>query len=423
MLRLRAIARRARDLFPLTPLGVAVALLGAGALWMGFAAVDLVMLGAGTIAGVAVVLGGLVVALGAWRLSRALRREAAATPVAIECGFSTRTGFRLPRLRWLPGVRVTWRWVDPGADVRMLEAGGWLEEEVTAHARGWSETLRRRVEIFDAFGLASIALESVEARPVRMLPSVGALKQMHVVRTLAGGGDIAHPAGTPEGDRLDLRQYTPGDPIRFVLWRVFARTRDLVVRTPEKALSAARKTLAYLVTGAADEPAAGAARVAVDVGALGGDWALGADGVPEAATTREAALEALARSKSAPRGEAGEGLARFMKRAADQGGGRAVVFVPGRPGPWLAGLAKSMQQVARDATGRAPIELIVCTDGVERRGGAGLLSRLSLREASSADDGVVAHGELNEVLTALGRLRARIVVVDRRGGFVHEQRG
>lgn len=421
--RLAAIGRRARDLFPLTTLGALIAALGGLALGSGIASVDWVLIGAGMIALVTIALGLVAVALAAWRVRRALRSAIpSSSPIALECGYPSRTGFRLPRLRWIPGIRVSWRWISPEAGVRLLDGGGWIEEEVLATARGWGESLRRRIEIGDAFGLALVALEHEEARAVRMLPSTGGLKQMHVVRTLAGGSDIPHPLGTPEGERLDMRQYSPGDPIRFVLWSVFARTRELVVRTPERALSAARRTLAYLVTGAADEPAAGAARVALDVGALGGDWAFGADGIPEPATTKDAALEALVRSKTAPRDEAGRGLATFMRQAAKSGGGRAVVFVPATHGPWLAGVLAAAREIPRDAAGHTPLEFVVCTDGVApARPGGSRIAKLALEENGGEDR--VSREELQRVVRALGALRARVIVVDRKHGHVHASMG
>ena len=419
---MKRLGRGARDLFPLTGLGVLVGGLAALALYVGFSEVDLVLLGAGVIGGLAILVGVLSVGLGLLRIRGALNRLAPNdTPLVLECGYPVRTGFRLPRLMFLPGVQVRWRWREPAAKVRLLRQGGWAEEEVTPERRGWSETLTRRIEIGDPFGLAAIAIEHCETRPVRMLPSVGGLKQMHVVRTLSGGSDLTHPDGSPEGDRLDLRSYSPGDPIKFVLWNVFARTRQLVVRTPEKAISSAKKTLAYLVSGQGDEPAAGAARVAVDVGALGGDWAFGADGVDEPASTKDAALEALARSATADPETSGAGLASFVKRAAADGAGRAIVFVPGRPGPWLDGVVKAAGQMAPDSTGRVPLEFVVCTDGVQRAARAPWLKKIALREREedATPEGLVASEELARVVATLGKLRARVLVVDRRDGHVH----
>lgn len=426
MSQARDILRRLRDGFPLTTLGVAVAALSALCLWIGFGDVDLVLVGAGAVGAIALSLSLVTVALGTFRVRRALARVGATeTALTMECGYPVRTGFRLPSLRLLPGVRVTWRWTEPQANVRLLEDGlFWLEEEITPHVRGWAESVRRRIEIGDAFGLATVALNPDEIRPVRLLPSVGGLKQMHVVRTLSGGSDLTHPDGTPEGERLDLRAYAPGDPIRFVLWNVFARTRELVVRTPEKAISHAQKTMAYLVSGPGDEPAAGAARVAVDVGALGGDWAFGADGVAEPAETKNAALEALARSASADPAECGKGLAAFVEKASAGDGGRALVFVPGKPGPWLDGLLAAAKSIPRNKMGLAPFEFIVCTDGVGAAKPRSLLRRATQHDGpKDTHDAPVDRDELNRVVSALAKLRARVLVVDRRDGHVTEAGG
>lgn len=423
--RVRRSLRRARDLFPLTGLGTLILAFSAIALAVGAGEVDLVLLGAGAIGATAVFLSLATVGLATLRVRAALgRMTRTEAPLVVECGWPVRTGYALPRLRWIPGARVRWKWIAPSAKMRIVAVSGWLEEEVVPTSRAWSERLQRRIEIGDAFGLAAITLDREERRPVRILPSVGGLKQMHVVRTLSGGGDFSHPEGSPDGERLDLRSYAPGDPIKYVLWTVFARTRQLVIRTPERALSAARKTLAYLVAGAGDEPAAGAARVAVDMGALGGEWAFGADGVDEPATTKDAALEALARSADTPRDKGGRGLAHFMRQTASTNAARAVVFVPGKPGPWLEGLVQSAQQIPADGMGRLPLEFVVCTDGVKgKRGKSRVAFALDPKEGEAASDAPVAADELSRVVATLGRLRARVIVVDRRDGHVHVAAG
>ena len=50
-----------------------------------------------------------------------------------------------------------------------------------------------------------------------------------------------------DGDRIELRRYVPGDSARFIHWKVFGRTRKLMVRVPERALSRARRTVGVLV--------------------------------------------------------------------------------------------------------------------------------------------------------------------------------
>lgn len=426
--RVLDILRRLRDAFPLTWLGVAVV---AGAVvasaHYGFGRIDMVLLAAGLVGvglGAITLLTTVITSLVLWRKVRA--RRSGESDLSLECGYPSRTGFAVGRPWFVPFVRVGWTWIDPPAEVRQVAGRGFrLEEEVFPTGRGLQERIVRRFVVGDVFGLTRVAWESVEPRTIRVLPSVGGLKQMHVVRSLSGGEELPHPEGTPEGERIDLRHYVPGDPIKFILWKVFAKNREVVVRTPERALSAARQTVAYLVSGEGDEPAAGAARVAIDVGALGGDWVFGADGVDMSAKSKAEALECLARSSGAEREECGQRLGEFLKTASPGGSGRAVVFVPGRPGPWLDGVVRSAGKLASGPGGVAPMEFIVCTDGIAQETKRGWFARWAHRTdldapaAGSASDRPVLSKELSEVVQRLGTLRARVLVIDRRDGRVY----
>ena len=76
------------------------------------------------------------------------------------------------------------------------------------------------------------------------LPRLAGLSRMPALSSLASGDAAPHPMGLEDGDRLELRRYMPGDPARFIHWKVLSRTRRLMVRTPERALSLARRTAA-----------------------------------------------------------------------------------------------------------------------------------------------------------------------------------
>jgi hypothetical protein len=89
------------------------------------------------------------------------------------------------------------------------------------------------------------------------------------------------------------------------------------------------------VAAAGDEPAAAAARVAVETGALGEEWTFAADGTDAPAADRETALAAIARSGNVAARSRRGGLAAFLARAAGQGALRCIVFAPARPGPWV----------------------------------------------------------------------------------------
>jgi len=425
--RLGPILRRGIDAFPITPAGLFV--LGAAGISLGYygiARIDLLLLvvgavglGLGTIALVSVLFGTLIVWI-------RLRKGEGGDPLQLESGVPARTGFALGRLRAVPLVKLEWSWIEPAAQVRATIDGGLLREQIVPIRRGLGERVVRRIVVSDAFGLCRVAFRSAAARKVRVIPGTGALKHVHVVRSIASGDDVYDPLGSPEGERVDTRAYAAGDPMRFVLWKVYARTRQLVVRTPERAYSVARETLAYLVAGDGDEPAAGAARVAVEAGALGPTWVLGADGDARDATTIAEALDLLARSASARPEEHGAGLGAFLTRNVRGAAGRAVIFVPARPGPWIARVVAAVR--ARPALGgagsarRAPVDIVVCSDGVDWDASRSLLARLALadKKAEPGSARATAAG-LTSVLAGLVPARARVVILDRVTGRSHAE--
>lgn len=425
--RLGSICRRGADAFPITPAGLTV-LGGAGISlgYYGLARIDLLLLVVGV---VGLALGAtslLMVLLGALVVRIRLRRGEGSEPLQLESGVPARTGFSLGRLRAIPLVKLEWSWIAPAATVRATRGGGLLHEEIVPLRRGLGERVVRRVVVSDAFGLCRVAFRSAASRSVRVIPGTGALRHVHVVRSIAAGEDTYDPAGSPEGERVDTRGYAPGDPMRFVLWKVYARSRQLVVRTPERAYSVARETLAYLVTGDGDEAAAGAARVAVEAGALGPTWVIGADGDARDATTVPEALELLARSAAATAEEHGAGLGAFLKRNVRGAAGRAVVFVPARPGPWiervLAAIRARPQVSVAGSAHRAPVDIVVCSDGVDWDTPRSLLARFALAKVKAAPGTARASAaDLTAVLAGLAPAHARVLIVDRVTGRAHAE--
>lgn len=417
---LRRFLTRARELFPCTGVGLVV-LAGASLalLHYGLGRLDLVLLVIGAVgfgvAAVAVV-ATTVTALVMWLSLRKLGREGG--DVQLECGFPMTTGFSLRNLWFVPLVSVTWTWTSPRAEVFIEKKRGRLHERIIPLRRALSERVVRRFEVADIFGLCRIEFPVSQDRSVHFIPSMGRLKHMEVVHSMAGGDELSHPDGPPEGERMDIRNYHLGDPIRFILWKVFARTRQIVVRTPERAIGPVRQTVAYLVSGDGDEPAAGAARVAVEAGCLGGDWVLGADGDPEPARTRDEAMAAISRSSATPDGKQGAGLRGFLASAIPGTKlSRALVFVPAVPGAWLE------RVVAEAAHSGLPgrVELVVCCDGFVKKGVASTVGRWLKHPDEPIDPSALrptSQAELREVLLTLSKSRCTILVLDRQTGQV-----
>jgi hypothetical protein len=404
--------RRVLARIPLTGRGLVVAVAaGLATRSLGYGSLDLVALTLGVAGLGLIVAAGLLTAGFALWLRRSLRSQPPGTPPArCEADSPFETGFALRAPGWLPLVSLDWSWVEPpAASCRTLVRDGVTHERVTLRARCETSRVTRRLAVRDVFGLWRFRWERSEAAAFINLPSLRALRRIGVIHSLSSGEDLPHPAGEFVGDRLEIRRYAPGDPVRHILWKAYARTRDLYVRTPERSLADAKRSLAYLVTDADDEAAAAALRVTVQSGALGDDWVVGADGVDETADELTGALALIARSGNPDAREQAPaaGLEAFLRGAA-RGATRCVVFVPATSHAWL--------DTALGAVTAWPgTRFVLAADGVARREAASFWQRALFAEP--AVPGVDA-ADLSRTVARITAAGHTAVFVDRATGQV-----
>ena len=137
---------------------------------------------------------------------------------------------------------------------------------------------------------------------------------------------------------------------RLVLWKIYARTGRLMVRMPERAVSPAEKTLAYLVAAPGDEPAAGIACAAIENDLkIGPDYLLHADGATACTRNVPEAVDQVVRSVNA-RSEGGTRLESLLVDGENQGIQACLMFVP----PQARRLARSRCGERRGKAGAIP---------------------------------------------------------------------
>lgn len=409
---LKALRRRLADILAPTWRGLLLLAIAGLTLWyLGFEKLDLVVFAIAILTVSVVLLCSLGVTLTALWLRR--RLNAAGVGSRLEAGVPLTTGFRAPAMGRLPLIRLRWEWREPdNVEVRPKEREGELREEVVIGQRCQVARLSRRFLVEDVLGLAQVAWERTDPAPFSVLPNRGGLRAMPPLFAVAGGEVIPHPtAGTPEGDRMEIRPYQPGDSVRNIMWKTYARTRELKVRLPERSLDRARKTIAYLVTGPGDEPAAAAARVTLEKGDLGDEWLFGADGTVDPVDALEPALEAIARSGSLGEDRPTNGLLGFLESASG-GGVHCVVFAPARPGPWT----QEAMEAARAYPGL--ISFVLGTDGIARREPRALWHRLLFAEPNDAG---TPSEELAGLLRTLASAGSSTLVVDRETGRTYSE--
>lgn len=394
--------------FPWTPLGVLVCAGSAWSLWgLAYAQFDVVWLVLAYVVATLALLAPLCVLSFAVILAvRGIGRDDG-EHLALETGGERTTGFSLPALSWLPMVQLRWHWIDPpGVEVLTDVLGGRRHERVRFDRRGRIEGFTRLLRIEDPFGLARITLVRPTRRSIDILPHLGSLAQVPSFMSYASGDDLPHPMGVDDGDRVELSRYVPGDPARFIHWKVFARTRQLMVRRPERALSVARRVAAFMVAGPDDDASAAIARLALGRGLLGDEWRFGTDG-QTAGTGRvdEAMIWLCESAQFDARG--GHGLPAFIKGVVAAGPASFILFVPARPGPWLSRVI--------ECAGSQRLRVLVGTDGVSAAPTVSRWRRVLLRGDRAVS---TTERQLDEVVHTLASAGCDVTVMDRRAGRV-----
>lgn len=407
-------------LFPLTLQGVITLSLAALTLSVyGYGSMDLVVFSLAICALAIVifslfctVIGGLFIQR---RVQKILQQQAGSSRlINLEAGYPNETGFCLPTLNYFPLVKLSWRIVFPDwfeTRIRMSPDMS-STEEVIPHKRCRTSRITRRFVVSDVLGFCRYSWVQDQQAECMALPQTNSVKPLPLLRSLTPEDGIPNPSGDPDGDRMDIRPYVPGDSVRNIMWKVYARTRQLNVKLPEKSVFQSNRTIAYLLSSPNDEAAAAVARIALEAGVLGDDWAFAADGTEQPCETLASALDAIAKSRAIGTGHR-YGLDKFLSLASGQSGVHCIVFAAAEIAPWLGSLKKTI------AGFPGQFSLVIATDGFDDRQPATLWQRLFLRNEgkTSYHQPTGSRTEMLKLLTDLGQLVESTLVVDRKTGF------
>jgi len=223
-----------------------------------------------------------------------LRRLPALTLPLLECsGRWQPTNFALTSLRWMPFIQCTGWWSEPVLARQELTYQRLQKpddrrgrEKVRPQRRGYAQRLQRHIILNDLFGLAQLRLDIPPItpsggrgpdQPAMILPACQKPVHRLQLHQQLEAGEEASADGIAEGDRLDTRQYLPGDSMRHILWRMAAKTgwEKLYVRIPER-VGEFRIAL-FCVVGEQDELSAGFARYLIENDAFRREWIFGGD--------------------------------------------------------------------------------------------------------------------------------------------------
>lgn len=402
--------------FPVTKTGIAFLALFCVAVWFrGVLNLDLVLLVAG-IAGILVILVLLFcTASGTFFLFRAARRAKTPDTLDLATRLPQPTGYCVRYPRRLPFTVVRWNWINDGggkttAEISIKHEKGILTELAAPARRCIVEQVIRRFSVRDIFGLTEISWRRAEKTHLRVLPERGRLTQMPPPAGMADGEDIPDQFARPGGDRVEMRSYAPGDPLRMVLWKVYAHSGRMMVRIPERSIIEQRKGCGYLVNGANDDATAAVARIAIERGLLGEDWCFGAEGVESYATQTDAALETLARSGEADYENRSGALGAFLSRMRNEGRQFCILFLPPEAQAWT--------YAAEHMDGNLRIQTLTGIDEIfpEQSKSSGLVHRVSEWFLRSENGDGATLDTLRQVISAAPLLNCVSHAAERQTG-------
>ncbi|MHB2020487.1 MAG: DUF58 domain-containing protein, partial [Candidatus Xenobia bacterium] len=383
---------------------------------IGYEHLDLVLLLAGVTGILIALLLVVSTGVGGILMHAALKRAETRQKLELEAETSQMTGFCLQFPRWIPLIETTWQWERPeGGRDRVEVRCEWDQEFLVEKARPMHRAvykdLCRRVSVRDVLGLNAFTWNSSREADILVLPHRGRLDNLEVLNSLIWGDDISDPRGEPIGDRVDMRQYAHGDSPRMILWKLYARTRKLMVRIPERAITTRPRACAYQLAGEDTEPVAGLARVILERGVLGEGWRFGADGTAGHTPHLQEALRLLAASGNTS-AEPGSGLGQFLQQAQLDGYASCFLFLPSRPGPWMARVVAALERT------RMQVTIFLGTDELRVQSvQEPWWHRVLFRQEH--DPNRPRSEDLSQVTQTFGKLAAEMILVDRQAGRLY----
>jgi hypothetical protein len=347
-----------------------------------------------------------VLGIGIWL--RFCRMEFSPAVEAVET-IDRPTGLILPLWVSIPCILVDIHWLNcDGVQVTLRPGERGLLETIRSSQRLRRSKIIRQFEVSDLFGLCRVKFCRTLMQTVRIEPFPASATTITQIRRDQQGDDFVHPSGKPYGDLIEMRHYRPGDPLKLVLWKHYARTGQLLVRQPENSIACMSQTIACFVSGPGDQASAGVARAVVTALEQSGEGLFfQADGSPSATDDSVAAIDQIIHSVDFRQhgGSIVTAIATSLRYNALR---QCIAFVPSQPGLWIDRL------LAGQAAGQLTIDAIIGIDA-----NPPLPSSIFPRWALRQIDG--STSQLEQVQTVVQRLLAGGIstkVIDRRSGKI-----
>jgi hypothetical protein len=235
---------------------------------------------------------------------RKLKKSIVLERLETEVGQDCLGKLRFPLFPKTPLLQFEISWIAPKAKtLELVLDSGEMVELFSFEKRGRYDGITREIEIKDVFGFTSISWQWTVKQELKILPASSMIQTELLQREQLGEG-FYDMAGSPDGDLVEMRRYQPGDPLKLVIWKVFAKTGKLLIRAPERSLEIKHDMVAYFIASPKDEASATTVRAFLENDILGEDFLFIVDGSQKSCSDKNTAIEALIDSHHAQTGSA-----------------------------------------------------------------------------------------------------------------------
>jgi hypothetical protein len=133
-----------------------------------------------------------------------------------------------------------------------------VQDAITFPHRGVWQTEKLALRLSDTFGFCRYKWQEPLLASVEVKAAKIDISPLPVIAASSKAGDQMNLAKQRSGDLFDIKPYQPSDGTRRIMWKTYARNRQLVVRRPEPAILPDGEVAIFLVAGKEDDHVAGA---------------------------------------------------------------------------------------------------------------------------------------------------------------------
>lgn len=134
-----------------------------------------------------------------------------------------------------------------------------ITDTITLPYRGEYHCRGFQITYGDILGLTKIRWFAESNFSLKGYPPEIEIAPLPIMAASAQIGDTETAADHRTGDLFDLRAYRPGDSLKRILWKVYARSGDLIVREPEPAIIPEGEVEIFIIARTMDDIVASAA--------------------------------------------------------------------------------------------------------------------------------------------------------------------